>query len=485
MFANPLSVLKFSYLFLATILSVAAYGGQKKIKVIDESGKIIEIPEDIAKSIKTIDNLITDLGGYENYITKEAEAIPVKFSSEQFEKIITFLSEAKKALNLSDDDDLSKIPNQQIQNAVEKKIEAASSSPNDLLEIIKMASYLDVAAIINAGTKVWAKKYSAEPSSFHELNNDLKQIIINLLSPQAFITLTRANPTTPAGLKQEENSYKVALRSHYDEKELPMGLSAKEHYEQLYYLPLVENLKNYSRSIREAAAEELRKNKPTDPTVISALVELLKNENSNIRYVAARLLAGIGLTNPTIESALSEALNDKDADVRFVAINALEATKPLDVQLALDITLGDADDNTRARAERKLKELKPTDPKIQLALVESLRYQNARPRAFNLLREFQPTDPTVISALVELLKNENSNIRYVAARLLAEIGLTNPTIISDPAVISALIKVLQNKYEGDVQRWWAAKILASVKPTDQIIEEAFTQALQDKDPDIR
>lgn len=116
----------------------------------DQNPKEFIIDKDILKQFKSIDTMLSDLGGYDNL----QEAIPLFVSSSVFQRILDALTSAKKELGYKAFEKDSSLALEEI---VREHFHKSDNSA--LIDIALAANYLDVDAILHVAAKQLAHNY--------------------------------------------------------------------------------------------------------------------------------------------------------------------------------------------------------------------------------------------------------------------------------------------------------------------------------------
>jgi formylglycine-generating enzyme required for sulfatase activity len=243
MFISNLRLIVLIYLIIANLTSIVVYA-QVSIQVLTSDQKLVALPLDILKEVKTIYNIINDLGFCDDSSNKLKQQqdlpIPIEISLSEFKNIIGILSSAKVLLHAEEvRAKKMAIDNFAMDQADEKTRERVfeevgswswtQMSPDELLLVIQAANYLHISPIVAAAVKVFAKTGYTKPSGFNQSSDDIKKLIIEKQRPGDFLALIKINQQS--GYRaEEEGSFKIALGAHYRREPVPPGVKAKDHY---------------------------------------------------------------------------------------------------------------------------------------------------------------------------------------------------------------------------------------------------------------
>lgn len=190
--------------------------------------KIREYPMDIIRSIKSLNVMIEDLGGFKAGKIEGAIPLPT-IKSWAFQNIVDILKKAKEKLNtnkgaiINPEFKLDEVLDLKFQDAINSVIYEGVRPSEAFYGLMYAANYLDVPAIVDAAATLWLKQYSEKATDFNEWLPDLKKVVISKLDPAGFISLMSANEGGAKTQQQdadEQNSYAIAFGVHYNKEKL-------------------------------------------------------------------------------------------------------------------------------------------------------------------------------------------------------------------------------------------------------------------------
>jgi HEAT repeat protein len=278
---------------------------------------------------------------------------------------------------------------------------------------------------------------------------------------------------------------------------------------------LLEALKRTDKFVRGSIAHALGKIGPAAWPATPTLIELLSDEDLNVQSSAAYGLGGIGLEARPAAGALIEMLRVKDAGVRSSAAYALGQIGP-EARAAtreLMVTLKDTDPNVSGYAALALGQIGEPDPAAVSALIEASRNEDmfVRCSAVYALGRIGKANPSAIDALIESLNYRDPVVGFYAAQSLGQLGPhAKPAIsvlidvLKDPSssikveaahalgmigpdageALPFLIQALRSDKDLEV-RSSAATAIGQIGPKAEVAVLALTDALKDRDVDVR
>ena len=174
---------------------------------------------------------------------------------------------------------------------------------------------------------------------------------------------------------------------------------------------------------------------------VPALIHALEDEHYQVRKLAAMTLSKAGPAAKPAVPELARMLQDKEFDVTWAAALALKALGPIAAEAV--------------------------EPVAEMMLWEDQRQDTARQI---LPRIGAPAVPSLIG----LLQNDRFAVRHAGAGALVRIGTPS---------VDGLIAALKNSNAAG--RKTAAEVLGEILPIRKDVAGALTQAMKDKDADVR
>jgi len=263
---------------------------------------------------------------------------------------------------------------------------------------------------------------------------------------------------------------------------------------------LVSALKDTDRNVRLHAVGALGEMGPEAREAVPALIETLKD--IRVRDETLKALERIGLETPAAAPALVgilrveglyafaagnlvtigkpavppliRALREQDPGMRETAARILADIGPQASQAVPELVnaLNDSDRGVRVQAAITLGEIGPQATDAVPALFEALKDPKTYEASMRALEKIGIDSKVAIPELIEALKYED--LRTYAAQGLLDIG---------PETIPELIRALEGEY-GPV-RAYAAWILGKMGPDAKAAIPALTEALWDRDKQVR
>ncbi len=244
-------------------------------------------------------------------------------------------------------------------------------------------------------------------------------------------------------------------------------------------------------SVRWHAARALGAIGPDADAAVPKLAAALDDKDFHVRSQAAHALGRIGAASKTATPALIARITDEHASVRRQVIEALSAIDPQNEQVAKKIAeaLSAADPQVALAAVKSLaahgEKSLPTAIDV---LKKSEPKSKARYWACVLLQEFGPKAKAAVEPLGEALQDEDPTIRMQAALALAQIGPdAEPTV---PALSKALrdkLEAVQYAAAYALGMIGSQEALPALKKAatsqDALVKLLATWAIAKSDPD--
>ncbi|MGA8164435.1 MAG: HEAT repeat domain-containing protein, partial [Waddliaceae bacterium] len=249
---------------------------------------------------------------------------------------------------------------------------------------------------------------------------------------------------------------------------------------------LIEVLRNREDLFRWDAAITLAAIGPAAEEAVPALIEALRDEVSRGEDKCANLggiiitLGYIGYAAKEAVPALIETLRDEDKVIRNLTILALGAIGYGAADAVWDLVIvfrcGNAE--TKERVAHALGEIGPAAEKAVPVLIETVLRRDEDPHVIEKVKEaLVRIGPAAAAAFVDALNNQDEYVRWVAARLLGNIGS------APEEAVPVLIEALRDGDEHD--RGEAANALGKMGPVAEEAVPALVRALRDENQKVR
>ena len=202
---------------------LSAYIHAGELRFVNGNSESFKVPIYLIETFPAIHEMIEELGGYEVLNGKDVSLPEESFSA--LKKISGVVNEALLPLGVNEK---TKELKSLVQKALEKELSRQTSPA--LREFLTAANFLNQKDFVQSSVRVWATSYKRSPSSFNDLVDDVKEMIIERFTPTEFMAFVAANKDEKE--LAVEGWFKIALKVHYED-EPPSGVTARKHYEEL------------------------------------------------------------------------------------------------------------------------------------------------------------------------------------------------------------------------------------------------------------